>query len=226
MPNATEKTRSTGPFVGSPPIQAAKKRMRVAVDAASLLGARAGTPDAEALCRGDIKDTNIWDYFKSTPIESPQRLQRPCSARRPLSAKTKSVCVAGGRSRPSAVMRNLRPSNASDVEDTDFVDSIRPSSAPNLADLELADLSETNPWQIRISLAEENLCLPQIVSKEQVAVSQAGAKSNLLSLKALGETPRSRRPSMDSVSTAVSESDMNNSLSQTTSYDLNNIWEN
>jgi hypothetical protein len=122
-------------------------------------------------------------------------------------------------------MRNLRPSNASDVDDTDFVDSIRPSSAPDLADLDLADL-ETNPWQIRISLAEENLCLPQIISKEQVAVSQAGAKSNLLSLKALGETPRSRRPSMDSVSTAVSESDMNNSLSQTTSYDLNNIWEN
>lgn len=129
--------------------------------------------------------------------------------------KNKSVCVAGGRRRPSAVLRNLRPSSAFDV------DGIRPSSAPDLADPDFAGL-ENHPWQIRIltaNLTEEDLHLPQIVAKEQVAASQTGAKSNFLSLKALGETPRSRRPSMDSVSTAPSESDVHNSLSLTTRYD-------
>eukprot|EP00746_Dinoflagellata_sp_MGD_P165215 gnl/MRDRNA2_/MRDRNA2_94359_c0_seq1.p1 gnl/MRDRNA2_/MRDRNA2_94359_c0~~gnl/MRDRNA2_/MRDRNA2_94359_c0_seq1.p1 ORF type:complete len:312 (-),score=54.53 gnl/MRDRNA2_/MRDRNA2_94359_c0_seq1:328-1263(-) len=222
LPNATKKIYSTGPCVGSPPIQMAKKRMRAAVDAVSLLGARAGTPDAVALCRGDIKETNIWDYFKAIPAESAQRLQRPSSARRLLSARNKSVCVAGGRNRPSAVRRNLRQSSASDVDETDFDDGIRPSSAPDLADPDSADLELDCSWQIRIrsvSLADENLCLPQIVLKEHVAVSQPGAKPKFLTLKDLGETPRSRRPSMDSVSTAPTESDTKTSLSQTARYD-------
>jgi hypothetical protein len=170
----------------------------------SLLGARAGTPDAEALCRGDMKGANIWDYFKSTSPELTQTPQMPSSPPRPLSARNKSVCVAGGRNRPSAVVQNLRR-GTSYIEEAEFDEGTRPSSALN------SDL-EGNPWQIKIaptSFTEEDLCLPPLVSKDHLAESQTGAKLSPPSLKDLQEKPSSRRPSMDSiVSTAPSESDI------------------
>lgn len=183
----------------SPPIQAAKKKMRAAVDVA---GVRAGTPDAEALCRGDLKGANIWDYFKSTGTESAQGPQRPSSAPRPLSARTKSVCVAGGCRRPSAVRRNLCPRSISPLDDVDLDDSSCPSSP----------LIGIHPWQIKVvsgSSEEEDsnhgMRLPPIVSKD--LMPDSGVKLTHPALKILGDTPRSRRPSMDSVSTAPSESD-------------------
>lgn len=197
---------------GSPPIQAAKKKMRSGDVAASLSGVRAGTPDAEALCRGDLKGGSIWDYFGS-----PTKPRRPSSAPRPLSARHnmrhKSACIAGGGVRKSGVVRNLRcfgRNNLDDchVDDNDSPDYSRPSSPMSSVDFDL------HPYQITVVSSEEShvdygVCLPPIADAGKLMPP---------TLKALGYvlgdcTPRCRSGSMASVSTAPSESEAD--LSQT-----------
>lgn len=206
--NATD---ASAPCVSSPPIQAAKKKMRSAVAAASLLGVRAGTQDSEALCRGDFKGANIWDYIRATSPDAALNRRRPSSPPRPLSARHnmthKSACVAGGNIRPSSVVRNLRCFRKTDLDDNhahdpNSHDCSRPSSPMGSVDFDI------HPYQITVASSEEQhvdygVSLPPIADCGKLIPPNLKVLGDVL-----GDVHRSRRPSMDSVSTAPSESDI------------------
>jgi len=209
--NNAEKSRpSMVSCIGSPPIQAAKKKLRAFSDCTAsqpasartspILGARAGTPDAIALCRGDLKGADIWDYFHPMLTEAPLKPTRPSSASRSLSSPYKSICVAGGRRRMSSVVRQLCPCNVPNVDNFSDGDGSRASSPEAWSPL--AGARYNHPGQITV--VDHDVHLPVLVQKEVIAESST---TKLMLPKDLADTPRSRRPSMDSVSTAASESD-------------------
>lgn len=216
----------SAPHASSPPIQAAKKKMRSAAVAASFLGVRAGTSDAVAHCRGDLKGANIWDYFGSTATDVLVQDTRLKCKTLQLSARQKAACISGGHARPSSVVRNLRCFGKTNfdnrhVDDNNSQDCSRPWSPMGSVDFEVP------PCQITVVTCDEQhsdygICLPPVPTKDSVADSGKLIPPTLKFFGAvlgdgdvLGDVPKSRRPSMDSVSTAPSESDVDLSRTST-----------
>jgi len=128
-----------------------------------------------------------------------------------LSARHKAACISGGHVRPSSVVRNLRCFGKTNF---DSQDCSRPWSPMGSVDFEMP------PCQITVVTCDEQLGdygvdLPPVPTKDSVADSGKLIPPTLKFLGAvlgdggvLGDVPKSRRGSMDSVSTAPSESDV------------------
>lgn len=209
IPNAARESKSL--TITSPPIQAKEKKLRAndtrssALDSdhvISLSGVKAGTSDAISLCRGDLKGASIWEYFQVAATATTWRRRALSTAPRSSNLPCKSVCVASGRCRPSAVCR-LRPSSVPCVDDDDSLDG-NPLTAGS------------SPWKIEVADTTSNkqnvdheVHLPLIVRNhdKEMMVNSGNVKLLPPNFNYFGDTPRSRRPSIDSASTAVSESD-------------------
>jgi len=140
----------------------------------------------------------IWEYFQPSSAEVALKSQRPSSVSRVVNSLCKSACVVSGRIRPSSIQR-LRACSVLHVDD------------------ELSNRDHASPWKITVvsaSSAKQNVDqeaqivhLPPIVPKEMAADF---GKLTPPKLWYDGDSPNSRRPSIDStVSTAASESDPN-----------------
>lgn len=216
IPNAARESKSL--TITSPPTQAKEKKLRAnnkrsALDSdhvTSLSGVKAGTSDAISLCRGDLKGVSIWEYFQVAAAATTWRRRTLSSAPRssnlpvpvPGHSGRKSVCVAGGRCRPSAVCR-LRPSSVPSVDDDDSIDGNPLTAGSSPSKIEVADTT-SNKQNV-----DHEVHLPLIVSNQdkEMIVNSGNVKLLPPNFKYFGDTPRSRRPSIDSASTAVSESD-------------------
>lgn len=193
------------PCISSQPIEVAKKKLCGSVSTVKALnrmtctlGVRAGTPEAIALCRGDLTD-NIWQYFRSTQTEAALKPNRPSSAPRSQRGQYKSTCIASGRSRASSVVRRQHPCRVPHEDEHSSSDDSAPKSPVVVGSCS---------WQIRIlserlneQKVDHQLHLPPILQKDVT-----DGKLIPPNLKNLGDTPRSRRPSTDTASTADTES--------------------
>jgi len=128
--NPKEACESMTSCVTSPLILNLQKKVRAVLDVKRICepDRTTHTADAIALCRGDLKGASIWDYFQSNPMETSLKPRRPLSARRSSNSSRKSMCVAGGRCRPSAVVRTSRLCNVHHVDDDDSSDNSPPQS--------------------------------------------------------------------------------------------------
>jgi len=98
----------------SPPNRAAQKK--VVLKPSPVIGAKAGTPDAVALCRGVLPKGMVWDYFQPSPADVASKSQRPFSVSRVVNSLRKSVCLVSGRIRQSSIQRNLPVVSASSAK--------------------------------------------------------------------------------------------------------------
>jgi hypothetical protein len=197
-PNPSKtSTESQSSCITSPSIQAQNNKFR-ASSQGPVVGVKAGTPDAIALCRGALPGGNIWDYFQYTSTDVASEAEsRIISDYKLINSDSKSACVASGRKRHSSVRRLAAACRALQVNDNEFSDGSLPSSPLSL---------EITPWKIAVVPAgNQELHLPPIAQKEFKADS---GKLFPPGFDYYGMTPRSRRPSVDSTaSTVVSESD-------------------